>query len=197
MYTKPGRAKARRNQRFALRTAQQDVDQIKSIESMLTHSLSQIPDREGDSGQSVALMERPLIVELCGGGRTVRPDGRRSAHPAPSRARLAVDRSARNKGSAPASDRVQRALAQLPTSSRSPCPPAWCRTRCRRESTWNSAPIAYHSSTTFTDHVLRYSRTLEVKQLSVPASQAEELKRFFRTIEGDERNSAVLKLASP
>ena len=40
--------------------------------------------------------------------------------------------------------------------------------------------IAYRSSTTFTGNVLRYTRTLEVKELSVPASKAESLKEFFR-----------------
>jgi hypothetical protein len=53
--------------------------------------------------------------------------------------------------------------------------------------------IAYRSSTTFKGNVLRYTRTLEVKELSVPAAQAGSLKKFFRVIEGDERNPAVLK----
>ena len=53
--------------------------------------------------------------------------------------------------------------------------------------------IAYRSSTTFAGNVLRYSRTLEVKELSVPLAKAESLKTFFREIEADERNSAVLK----
>jgi hypothetical protein len=55
--------------------------------------------------------------------------------------------------------------------------------------------VAYRSSTTFTGNVLRYTRTLEVKELSVPAAKAEPLRKFFRAIEGDERNSAVLKKA--
>jgi hypothetical protein len=55
--------------------------------------------------------------------------------------------------------------------------------------------IAYRSSTSFSKNVLRYTRTLEVRQLSVPAAKADELKRFFRAIEGDERNPAVLKKA--
>jgi hypothetical protein len=53
--------------------------------------------------------------------------------------------------------------------------------------------IAYRSATTFSGNVLRYTRTLEVKELSVPVAGADRLKKFFRVIEGDERNPAVLK----
>jgi len=42
-------------------------------------------------------------------------------------------------------------------------------------------------------NVLRYTRTAEIKELSVPAAQAAALKQFFRVIENDERVSAVLK----
>ena len=55
--------------------------------------------------------------------------------------------------------------------------------------------VAYRSSTTFAGNVLRYTRTLEVKELSVPVAKAKSLKAFFREIESDERNSAVLKKA--
>jgi hypothetical protein len=53
--------------------------------------------------------------------------------------------------------------------------------------------VTYHSATTFNGNVLRYTRTLEVKELRVPASKSEPLKKFFRAIEADERNPAVLK----
>jgi hypothetical protein len=55
---------------------------------------------------------------------------------------------------------------------------------------------SYHSKTEFSGRTLKYSRTLEIKELSVPASRAEQLKAFYRDIAGDERNSAVLKRAS-
>jgi hypothetical protein len=53
--------------------------------------------------------------------------------------------------------------------------------------------ISYRSSTTFKDNVLRDTRTLEVKELSVPLAKAQSLKEFYRVIAGDERHSAVLK----
>jgi hypothetical protein len=52
---------------------------------------------------------------------------------------------------------------------------------------------SYHSKTEAVGNVLRYTRTFEVKELSVPASKAEELKKFYRIIASDERNTAVLK----
>jgi hypothetical protein len=51
----------------------------------------------------------------------------------------------------------------------------------------------YHSKTEAAGRTLRYSRTIEFKDLSVPADKAMQLRDFYRTIAGDERNSAVLK----
>jgi len=44
--------------------------------------------------------------------------------------------------------------------------------------------------------VLKYTRSLEIKQLTVPLSEMEDLKKFNRVIAGDERNTAVLKPAA-
>jgi hypothetical protein len=52
---------------------------------------------------------------------------------------------------------------------------------------------SYHSKTVAKGNVIGYTRVFEVKELSVPVSKAEELKRFYRTIAGDERSTAVLK----
>jgi hypothetical protein len=40
---------------------------------------------------------------------------------------------------------------------------------------------------------LHYTRTYEVKELLVPVERSGELKRFYRIIASDERNTAVLK----
>ena len=42
-------------------------------------------------------------------------------------------------------------------------------------------------------NTIHYSRTMEVKELSVPVSHADELKKFYRIIASDERNTVVLK----
>ena len=52
---------------------------------------------------------------------------------------------------------------------------------------------SYHSKTEVTGGVIRYTRTFEVKELSVAVDRADELKRFDRAITGDERNTVVLK----
>jgi hypothetical protein len=44
---------------------------------------------------------------------------------------------------------------------------------------------------------LRYSRTFEVKDVSVPVGKAEELKKLYRIIATDERNTVVLKRRQP
>jgi Domain of Unknown Function with PDB structure (DUF3857)/Transglutaminase-like superfamily len=55
---------------------------------------------------------------------------------------------------------------------------------------------SYHSKTTAEGNVLRYTRSLEIKELNVPLDQVENLKKFYRLIAGDERNTAVLKPAA-
>jgi hypothetical protein len=56
---------------------------------------------------------------------------------------------------------------------------------------------SYQSKTEVIGKKLRYTRVLEIKDLSVPVGKADKLKLFYRTIEGDERNLAVLKRVSP
>lgn len=52
---------------------------------------------------------------------------------------------------------------------------------------------SYHAKTVVTGNVVGYTRTFEVKELSVPIDKAEELKKFYRIIASDERNTVVLK----
>jgi hypothetical protein len=54
---------------------------------------------------------------------------------------------------------------------------------------------SYHSKTEASGRMLHYTRSMEIKELSVPVSKMEELKKFYRTIASDERNTAVLKAA--
>ena len=55
---------------------------------------------------------------------------------------------------------------------------------------------SYHSKTELNGNTLKYTRTFEVKELSVPLSKVEDLKKLYRVIAGDERNTAVLKPAA-
>jgi Domain of Unknown Function with PDB structure (DUF3857)/Transglutaminase-like superfamily len=52
---------------------------------------------------------------------------------------------------------------------------------------------SYHAKTEVKGNLIHYSRTFEVKQLSVPVAQADELRKFYRIIATDERNTVVLK----
>lgn len=54
---------------------------------------------------------------------------------------------------------------------------------------------SYHSKTEVKGNVIGYTRTFEIKELSVPVNKAEQLKKFYRIIASDERNTAVLKLS--
>jgi hypothetical protein len=54
---------------------------------------------------------------------------------------------------------------------------------------------SYHSKTVVNGGMIDYTRTFEVKELSVPVNKAEELRKFYRIIATDERNTIVLKPA--
>jgi hypothetical protein len=54
---------------------------------------------------------------------------------------------------------------------------------------------SYHSKTETTGGVLSYKRSFEIKDLTVPVNKAADLKKFYRIIASDERNTAVLKPA--
>jgi len=55
---------------------------------------------------------------------------------------------------------------------------------------------SYHSKTEAVGDTLRYTRSVEIKELSVPVSKADDLKKFYRIIASDERSTAVLKPAA-
>jgi len=52
---------------------------------------------------------------------------------------------------------------------------------------------SYHSKTESAGNMLKYTRTFEIKELSVPLNKTDDLKKFYRIIASDERNTAVLK----
>jgi hypothetical protein len=55
---------------------------------------------------------------------------------------------------------------------------------------------SYHSKTEAKGDTIVYTRTYEIKELSVPVAKADELKKFYRIIASDERSTAVLKPAT-
>jgi Domain of Unknown Function with PDB structure (DUF3857)/Transglutaminase-like superfamily len=55
---------------------------------------------------------------------------------------------------------------------------------------------SYHSKTEAKGNVVLYTRTFELKEVSVPLNELDDLKKFYRVIAADERNTAVLKPAA-
>lgn len=53
--------------------------------------------------------------------------------------------------------------------------------------------LVYRSKTEQVGRSIRYVRSLEVKQLSVPAADSDRLKQFFRAVYADERRMVILK----
>jgi len=67
--------------------------------------------------------------------------------------------------------------------------------RARGKST-NRFFTSYHSKTEVEGNVLRYRRSFQIKELSVPVDKLDQLRLFYRIIANDERNTAVLKPTS-
>jgi hypothetical protein len=54
---------------------------------------------------------------------------------------------------------------------------------------------SYHSKTEAAGRTIVYTRSIEFKELTVPVAKMDELKKFYRMIAADERNTAILKPA--
>ncbi len=52
---------------------------------------------------------------------------------------------------------------------------------------------SYHAKTEIKGNVIHYARTWEIKELSVPVDHADDLRKLYRIIAGDERNTVVLR----
>lgn len=55
---------------------------------------------------------------------------------------------------------------------------------------------SYHSKTEASGNTIHFTRKMEIKELSVPVSKLDELKKFYRIIASDERNTAVIRPAN-
>jgi len=182
------------SQRWALRTATKDTDRIKPIESLLADSLSLFHITRA-SVFNVDQMDKPFgfdysfevrnYAKNVGDLLLVRPRvlGTKSSGlletKEPRRFPIEFD------GPAHDTDTFEITL-----------PPGYEVEDASPPVDADYSFASYHSKTEVTGNVIRYSRTFEVKELSVPVSRAEELKKFFRIIATDERSTVVLKLAS-
>jgi transglutaminase-like putative cysteine protease len=177
-------------QRYRLRSATKDVDQIKPVESMLAHSLANFEILKA-SVRALSQVDRPLewnysleaerYAKAAGDLLIVRPRviGSKSS------ALLEAKESRRYpiEFEAPTRDTDVFEISIPAGFAVEELPPPVKQ---------DLGFVSYQSNTEVVGSTLRYSRTFEVKQLSVPVAQADELKMFYRQIEHDERTSVVL-----
>src|SRR6266852_79515 len=179
------------SQRWALRTVTRDADRIKPIETLLSHSLATFQITKASVG-NLQLTDQPFVYNYsvvaqnyakpAGNLLLVRPRfiGNKSSDlletKEPRKYPVEFDGPSRD---------VDTFEITLPAGYEvDDLPPAV-------NADYSFA--SYHSKTEVNGNTLKYTRTFEVKELSVPLSKVEDLKKLYRVIAGDERNTAVLK----
>jgi hypothetical protein len=177
-------------QRYQLRSASKDVDQIKPVESMLAHSLANFEILKA-SIRSLSMVDRPLewhysleaqrYAKTAGDLLIVRPRVIGSKSSALLEAK--ESRQYPIEFEAPTRDTDVFEIAIPAGFAVEELPPPVKQ---------DLGFVSYQSNTEVVGSTLRYSRTFEVKQLSVSVAQADKLKMFYRQIEHDERTSVVL-----
>lgn len=178
-------------ERFRLRTVSNDKDRIKPIENLLAGSLSNFQITQA-SIQNLAYPDRPFgftysfvainYAKTAGNLLLVRPRVLGAKGDGVLETKEPRQFPIEFEGPVEDTDSFEITLPAGYTVDDLP-PPA--------DADFGFA--SYHSKTELKGNVLNYTRTFEVKQLSVPVSQAADLKKFYRIIASDERNTAVLK----
>src|SRR5712692_6591857 len=182
------------SQRWALRTVTKDADRIKPIETLLSHSLGTFQITKASVG-NLQLTDQPFLyyysvvaqnyAKTAGNLLLVRPrfiDNKSSdllETKEPRKYPVEFDGPSRDTDTFEITLPAGYEVDDLP-------PPV--------NADYSFA--SYHSKTEVNGNTLKYTRTFEVKELSVPLSKVEDLKKLYRIIAGDERNTAVLKPAA-
>src|SRR6266403_1475427 len=182
------------SQRWALRTVTKDADRIKPIESLLSRSLGTFQITKASVG-NLQLTDQPFMynysvvaqnyAKTAGNLLLVRPRfiGNKSTDlletKEPRKYPVEFDGPSRDTDTFEIALPAGYEVDDLP-------PPV--------NADYSFA--SYHSKTEVNGNTLKYTRTFEVKELSVPLSKVEDLKKLYRVIAGDERNTAVLKPAA-
>jgi hypothetical protein len=182
------------SQRWALRTVTKDADKIKPIETLLSHSLATFQITKASVG-NLQLTDQPFMyyysvvaqnyAKSAGNLLLVRPRfiGNKSSDlletKEPRKYPVEFDGPSRDTDTFEITLPAGYEVDDLP-------PPV--------NADYSFA--SYHSKTEVNGNTLKYTRTFEVKELSVPLSKVEDLKKLYRIIAGDERNTAVLKPAA-
>jgi hypothetical protein len=182
------------SQRWALRKATKDADKIKPIETLLAQSLGTFQITKA-SVSNLQLTDQPFVynysvvaqnyAKTAGNLLLVRPRfvGNNSSAlletKDPRKYPVEFDGPSRDTDTFEITIPVGYELDDLP-------PPV----------NEDYSFASYHSKTEVSGGTLKYSRTFEVKELSVPLNKVEDLKKLYRIIASDERNTAVLRPAA-
>ncbi len=182
------------SQRWALRTATKDADRVKPIETLLSHSLATFQITKASVG-NLQTTDQPFVynysvvaanyAKTAGSLLLVRPRfvGNKSSDlletKEPRKYPVEFDGPSRD------SDTFEITL-----------PPGYEVDDLPPPVNADYSFASYHSKTEVNGNTLKYSRTFEVKELSVPVSKVDDLKKLYRIIAGDERNTAVLRPAA-
>jgi hypothetical protein len=182
------------SERWALRAATKDTDRIKPIENLLANSLSSFRITHA-SVTNLTLTDQPFGFDYS----FVAPDYAKNA----GGLLLVRPRVLGNKGFSFLETKEPRKFpiefdgpAHDTDSFEIAIPAGYVVDDVPPPVDADYSFASYHSKTEVKGNVIAYERTFEVKELSVPVSRAEELKKFYRLIAGDERNSVVLKAAA-
>ena len=181
-------------QRWALRSVTKDTDKIKPIETLLSHSLATFQITKASVG-NLQITDLPFIynysvtaqnyAKTAGNLLLLRPRfiGSKSSDlletKEPRKYPVEFDGPSRDTDTFEIALPAGYEVDDLP-------PPV--------DADYSFA--SYHSKTEVNGSTLKYTRTFEVKELSVPVSKVEDLKKLYRIIASDERNTAVLKPAA-
>jgi hypothetical protein len=179
------------SQRWALRTVTNNTDRIKPIETLLSHSLGTFQITKASVG-NLQLTDEPFLynysivaqsyAKTAGNLLLVRPRfiGNKSSD-------LLETKEPRKypvEFEGPSRDTDTFEITLPPGYEVDDLPPPV-------NADYSFA--SYHSKTEVNGNTLKYTRTFEVKELSVPLGKVDDLKKLYRIIASDERNTAVLK----
>ncbi len=180
-------------ERWRLRTVTKEADRIKPIEEMLSNSMANFR------------IAHATVLNL---DRTDQPFGFNYSFESPSYAKTAGNlllvrpRVLGNKGSSILESKEAR---KFPIEFEDPAsdtdtfeitiPAGYVVDDLPEPVDADYSFASYHAKTVVNGNIVSYTRTFEVKELSVPVSRVDELKKFYRTIAADERSTVVFKTA--
>ena len=182
-------------QRYALRAVKSDADKIKPLETLLAHSFATYR-LTGASVGNANRIEEPLIFNYslladnyakpAGNLLLVRPRV------------IGVKSSALLETKEPRKYPVQFEAPSRDTDEFDiTLPPGYVAEDLPPAVSVDYGFASYQSKSQVSGNVLRYTRTFEVREVTIPLGKVEELRKLYRVIAGDERNTAVLKPATP